>query len=86
MELDFGIGQNGPYGLVNKPIGLFEAYKEWHEAAGDDVQLLEAAHTTSDFATYLGGVVRKRFFTAFKAKTTNWRDYAQVVSVPDFTV
>lgn len=85
MEMDYGIASpDSPYGLVGGINGLFEAYKEWNENHPDALELREAAHTTSDFATYLGGVVRKRFYSAFKAKTTNWREYAHVVSVPDF--
>lgn len=85
MELDFGIAAGGqPYGRIGRANTLFEAYLDWNENHEDAAQIREAAHTTSDFATYLGAVVRKRFFSAFKAKQLNWREYAQVVSVPDF--
>lgn len=86
IELDFGFVQpsGSPYGLVGRPVKLFEAYQDWNANSDQAETLREAAHTTSDFATYLSGVVRKRFYDAYKAKTTNWRRYANIVSVPDF--
>jgi len=85
MDLDFSFVSpaDNPYGLVGRPSLLFEGYNEWK--AGDQAaELREAAHTTSDFGVYLSAVVRKRFFDAYASRTTDWRRYAQIESVPDF--
>jgi hypothetical protein len=83
MDLELALPGDSPFGNVGRPLTLFEGYKEW--AAGDDAKALnEAAHSTSDFATYLGGVLRKRFYDVFKARTTDWTKYAQKVNLNDF--
>lgn len=85
MDLDFGFAAPGesPYGLVGRPILLFEGYKEWNGSEQAE-QLREAAHTTSDFATYLSGVIRKRFMDVYGSRSTDWTRYAMMQSLPDF--
>lgn len=85
MDLDFGFSVPGenPYGLVGRPILLFEGYKEWNGSEQAE-QLREAAHTTSDFATYLSGVIRKRFMDVYGSRTTDWSRYAMKQSLADF--
>ena len=77
-------GVGGRYGNIGKPSRMLEAYLDWNENDEQAAQLREAAHTTSDFATYLDGVVRKRFFDVYKALPLTWREYARTVDVPDF--
>lgn len=83
MDLELALPGDSPFGNVGRPLALFEGYKEW-AATDEAVALQEAAHTTSDFATYLGAVVRKRFLDVFKARTTDWTQYAQKVNLSDF--
>lgn len=84
-DLDFGFAlENTPYGRYGRSNRLFEAYREWNENSDDAKALREAAHTTSDFATYLSAVIRKRFYDVFAAAPTNWRQYTRQVDVPDF--
>lgn len=83
MELELALPGDSPFGNVGRPLALFEGYREW--LGTDEAQKLEeAAHTTSDFATYLGAVIRKRFYDIFKARTTDWTKYAQKVNLTDF--
>lgn len=88
-ELDFSfvLDRSDRFGIMGKPSRLFEAYLEWNSDDSDESQsraLREAAHTTSDFATYLSAVIRKRFFEAYAAIVPNWRQYATTIDVPDF--
>lgn len=83
MDLELALPGGTPFGNVGKPLILFEAYKEWQQS-DEAKELSEAAHTTSDFATYLGGIVRKRLLDVFQSRTTDWRRYAQKVNLSDF--
>jgi phage major head subunit gpT-like protein len=85
IELDIPMPADaGAYGNIGRPVRFFEAYLDWNESSDQAAELREAAHTTSDFATYLNGATRKRFFDVYKALPLTWREYARTVDVPDF--
>lgn len=83
FDLDFTHSEPARYGNVGSAVTLFEGYKEWNQSEQAE-QLREAAHTTTDFATYLGSVVRKKFFTAFDSVSIDWERYAEKRNVKDF--
>jgi hypothetical protein len=85
IELDIPLASDaGAYGNMGRPVRFFEGYLDWHENSEQAAELRESAHTTSDFATYLNGAVRKRFFDVYRALPLTWRQYARTVDVPDF--
>ena len=87
MSLDFSHELNkgeGRWGNVGHPVAVFEAYLEWDEKDPTAKELREAAHTTSDFATYLDASIRKRFFEAYREYRTNWRQYVSTMPLSDF--
>jgi phage major head subunit gpT-like protein len=84
-ELDFSFAQptGNPYGNFGKPVRLFEGYREWSKTPQAS-ELEEAAHTTSDFATYLSAVIRKRFYDVYRAAASDWRRYSSTHNMTDF--
>ena len=81
---------NAKWGFAGKPIGIFEAYKEVRdsdmaEKGIEEVQqLMESAHTTSDFPTYLEDKLNKMFYKAYTEYRSRWQNYAATKDVSDF--
>lgn len=72
------------YGDIGRPLLAFEAYRALVRHASDE-QLVQEAGTTADFATFLYNTnVRPTFFDAFDYEQSNWRQYVDTFSVPNF--
>jgi len=68
----------GPYGEYNRPIALFEAYKEWRDLR------LQEADSRADFPEFLFGPVRTALWHGYQRVAPQWRRYARVESLTDF--
>jgi hypothetical protein len=47
-------------------------------------RMLQATHTTSDFPLALSNLRQRRIYESYAGQDSQWRDYATVITVPDF--
>lgn len=72
------------YGEIGRPVLAFEAYRQWAQFSEEAGKLIQES-TTADFATYLSNVVNKVYFEQYGTVESNWREWADTLTVNDYS-